>query len=388
MIAKSHTVQNTAAALKYCEKEKAEQIFTQKVYGNASKIADQMKTFQDQNTRAENKGYHAILSFSKNDEKVLTKEIKEDLIKEYLKAHGLQDNQAVAYEHKDTEHLHIHIVANRIKVDGRCVSNSNERYKNMSFVRAMSYKHGLENSKNVGGNTQKERFKAIIDSTVNGSKSFSDVERELKEQGFSILKGTGVKQNGITFIDDKSGVQFKASSLGNRFTYNSIEKRLKGGYRQNEKKDFSKKVDSSKNTKDVVVKIKLRNAIVKALGCSDDFTAFRLELKKQGVSMVKSRGISFIDDKSGKQMKGSDVGREFSLENLMKQLGNSKEEQNNAVNVSVSDGQQRPVEEKQEVQSQPGQSEGNGTIKAPKISSSDEDDEDLSSKKRKRNKSI
>ena len=219
MIAKCHTIENTASCLNYCDKSKSDQLYTSGVYGSASQIAEQMEMIQDQNSRAERKGLHAILSFSQMDEKKLTNEIKTNLIQEYLKKHGLEKNQAVAYEHKDTEYLHIHIVVNRISENRLCVANSHERRKNTSFIREMELEYGLQNK--TGENKQKECFKSSIDKALRKSSTFKEFRSELRKDNIMILKGRG-----ITFVDRENGVRFKGSSLGREYSLSNIEKRL------------------------------------------------------------------------------------------------------------------------------------------------------------------
>ncbi len=50
---------------------------------------------------------------------------------------GFQNNQWVAVLHHDTNHPHLHIVANRIGFDGRTVSDSNSYKRIALFCRKM-----------------------------------------------------------------------------------------------------------------------------------------------------------------------------------------------------------------------------------------------------------
>ena len=57
---------------------------------------------------------------------------------------GFSNNQFVAVLHKDTEHPHIHIVANRIGYDGKTVSDSHNYQKIAKLCRKLELKHELK----------------------------------------------------------------------------------------------------------------------------------------------------------------------------------------------------------------------------------------------------
>jgi len=69
-------------------------------------------------------------------------------------------------------------------------------------------------------------------------------------------------------------------------------------------------------------KLRLRENIGDFLLQSIDFTDFNRRLKQSGITIIKGRGISFVDDKKMK-VKGSDIG--YSLATVEKILGQSLE---------------------------------------------------------------
>lgn len=52
----------------------------------------------------------------------------------------------------------------------------------------------------------------------------------------------------------------------------------------------------------------------------------RKSLEKEGVKMYQNRGVSFLDTKTAAKFKGSDLGREYSLMNIEKRLGQPEKE--------------------------------------------------------------
>jgi len=74
------------------------------------------------------------------------------------------------------------------------------------------------------------------------------------------------------------------------------------------------------NTRANKIKLKVDVAILK----SSSINAFIYEMKKQNVLVLKGRGIAFIDT-SGAKFKGSDLGREYSLQNIEKRINSGIE---------------------------------------------------------------
>jgi hypothetical protein len=88
--------------------------------------------------------FHAMLSLRPGEK--LTKIQWDNAIKKYMRDLGFTGtNKYVAVLHEDTDHQHVHIVANRIQLkDGfRMTSDSNERKKNVNSVSEIEDEHGL-----------------------------------------------------------------------------------------------------------------------------------------------------------------------------------------------------------------------------------------------------
>lgn len=61
----------------------------------------------------------------------------------YAKSHGFDENQYAVYLHDEKEHLHLHIVVNRIGIYLKACSSSNSYYKNKDFAKEMEIKYHL-----------------------------------------------------------------------------------------------------------------------------------------------------------------------------------------------------------------------------------------------------
>lgn len=89
--------------------------------------------------------FHAILSLRPGES--LTPAQWQTAVRKYLKDLGFREtHKYVAVLHEDTDHEHVHIVANRIELNEgfRVLSDSNERSKNIDSVSEIEDMYGLE----------------------------------------------------------------------------------------------------------------------------------------------------------------------------------------------------------------------------------------------------
>lgn len=165
---------------------------------------------------------------------------------DYLKGMGFDSNQYITYRHTDTQHEHIHIIANRVKYSGEVVSDSKDYKRSEQLLRKLEIKYGLSTLespalKKKAGITQQEIEKAIrtgkapiklvlqqrIDGAMLRSKDISTFIGELKNKKvypvFNASVSTG-RVSGISF--DHEGVVYKGSTLGRKYSWNNIIKHL------------------------------------------------------------------------------------------------------------------------------------------------------------------
>ena len=136
---------DTVGALEY-NLNKSE-LFHTNLIGDKETFAKQMLLVANQNDRIKNPVKHFVISFAPDDEKKVTKDLCKEIVDDYLKGMGYENNQFCAFIHKDTDNLHIHIVCNRVKFDGKVVSDSNEKYKSRAILTEMEKKYGFVQTK-------------------------------------------------------------------------------------------------------------------------------------------------------------------------------------------------------------------------------------------------
>ncbi|PIB27553.1 hypothetical protein BFP77_11735 [Maribacter sp. 4U21] len=164
---------------------------------------------------------------------------------DYLMKMGFDNNQFIMYRHTDTEHEHIHIIANRVRYSGRITTDSNIKRKSREVLNELERKYGITQIPVKKGTkkslTQKEIEKTLrtgdlplklilqekigpaIARASNTGEFISMLEAHGISPRFNISKTTG-RVSGISFryLD----VVYKGSTLGKKYSWNSIAKQI------------------------------------------------------------------------------------------------------------------------------------------------------------------
>lgn len=154
-------------------------------------------------------------------------------------------SQSVVFRHDDTEHPHIHILANRIRIDGSVVSDSKNYARLEKIMRDLEKELGLKivmdsvdaprraptpgelaRFARTGEPSTKMRLQQLCDAAADGCTSVSAYETRLALAGVDIIpvmQLAGAKFSGATYRLD--GVLMKASDLGKSYTPAGLAKR-------------------------------------------------------------------------------------------------------------------------------------------------------------------
>ena len=168
----------------------------------------------------------------------------------FAKQMGLDDHQWVAVTHKDTDNLHIHIIANRISLEGQVYDTTFVSNRAARVAEELSHKYGLTIAKEVcsvrphrkaQANPARERTKqqvrnicyALLDKhRGKGLSGHSMFLYELHRSGVTIdrMKNKQGKVYGLKFTyGDHS---FKASEIGREFGFRTLPKQFETGNAQ------------------------------------------------------------------------------------------------------------------------------------------------------------
>ncbi|MBT9485648.1 relaxase/mobilization nuclease domain-containing protein [Sediminibacterium sp.] len=124
------------------KKDRAEVIQFNQCYGNQKELISQFNEIRQLNNKLAKPVLHITLSLSVGDK--LNKEDWQKMATDCADEFGFGNNQYVAILHNDTDHPHLHIIANRIGFDKKTVSDSNSYKKMAAYCREMELKYDLE----------------------------------------------------------------------------------------------------------------------------------------------------------------------------------------------------------------------------------------------------
>jgi len=241
MIGKIKTGKSFRGCISYClndKKEKfanssvvkgrAELLMTNKCGGNERELIRQFNEVRRLNPKLSKPVLHITLSFAPNEQ--LSKEKLIEMCEDCAKKMSFENNQFIAATHNDTDHRHLHIVANRIGFDKRTVSDSNSYKRIAALCREMEIKYGLKQvlsprkylSKELRQlprfDARKQMLRSDIQKALMSAKHLDDFLTAMKAKNYAVIKSRG-----IAFIDDKK-VKTKGSEVG--YSLQTIEKIL------------------------------------------------------------------------------------------------------------------------------------------------------------------
>lgn len=163
----------------------------------------------------------------------------------YLDGMGFTDNQFVITRHTDTDHEHIHILANRIRFDGNVVSDSHDWRRQESLMRELEKDYGLvqvapsieavrraptqgeiEQGLRTGTASTKQQLQQLADAASRDCTSFTDYQAKLAATGVDLIpvvQQDSTKMSGLSYrLDD---VMMKGSDLGKGYSPAGLAKK-------------------------------------------------------------------------------------------------------------------------------------------------------------------
>ncbi|WP_368843516.1 relaxase/mobilization nuclease domain-containing protein [Klebsiella quasipneumoniae] len=120
-------------------------------YNNVSDLTDEFKAVSSFRQDIKKPVFHAFLSLPKNEH--LTDEQWEEIAKDYLKEMNIniEKHQYICVRHNDTDQDHIHIVANRIGLDGSVWHGQHSAFNTIAACERLEIKHSLTITQSLKG---------------------------------------------------------------------------------------------------------------------------------------------------------------------------------------------------------------------------------------------
>ena len=217
-------------------------------------IYEEMKVVSDYNSRCRNKFLRIEIGIAPQDEKKLPVSELMRIVHLFAKRMGLDNHQWVAVTHKDTDNMHIHIIANRINLYGEVYDTTFVSNRAARVAEEISREKGLTIAKKVKAERKYQKTKA--------SPARDQTKQQVQNICYALLekyKGMGITGHSMFLYDlSKSGItiermknkqgkvyglkfsfggqSFKASEVGREFGYRSLQKNFEPTNREEPKK--------------------------------------------------------------------------------------------------------------------------------------------------------
>ena len=253
MIAKCKAIAHGGNALEYVFREgKLGRILAlHNLCGETPKeIHEERKLINDYNSLCKNKFLRIEIGIAPQDEPQMTFKTLNRLALLFTKQMGLDDHQWVAVTHKDTDNLHIHIIANRISLCGQVYDTTFVSNRAARVAEELSHKYGLTIANDVRSarphrkaqsDPARERTKQQVRNICytlldkhreKGLSGHSMFLYELNRSGVTIerMKNKQGKVYGLKFTYGEHS--FKASEIGREFGFRTLPKQFESGNAQ------------------------------------------------------------------------------------------------------------------------------------------------------------
>lgn len=244
MIAKMVKGSGFRGALEYdLQAEKGQMLDTNMAGENARELAKEFGEIRKLRPNLNKAVLHVSLAAAPGES--LTDKQWTDIGHKYLRGMGFKNSQFVITRHTDTDHQHIHILANRIGIDGAVVSDGMDFKRQENLMREIERSYGLkavepsheaqrkalskgeiEAAVRTETPSTRMQLQQLCDAAAKGSSSMSRYIERLEVAGVEVIPTTqlaGAKLSGLQYRLD--GVVMKGSDLGKSYSPAGLEKR-------------------------------------------------------------------------------------------------------------------------------------------------------------------
>ena len=214
---------------------------------NVSDLTDEFKAVSSFRQDIKKPVFHAFLSLPKNEH--LTDQHWEEIAKDYLKEMNIdiEKHQYICVRHNDTDKEHIHIVANRIGLDGSVWLGQHSAFNTIAACERLEVKHdltitqGLKGQKSeVSAPTKAEIEQALrtgekparlvlqnaLQAALVGKPDLSTFVERLQAVGIEPRFNVASTGNVAGCSFSVGDVAFKGSQLGKKYSWNTIKNKV------------------------------------------------------------------------------------------------------------------------------------------------------------------
>lgn len=286
---------------------------------NVSDLTDEFKAVSSFRQDIKKPVFHAFLSLPKNEH--LTDEQWQEIAKDYLKEMNIniEKHQYICVRHHDTDQDHIHIVANRVGLDGSVWLGQHSAFNTIAACERLEVKHGLTITQGLKGQksevsapTKNEIemalrtgekparlvLQASLQAAMTGKPDLETFVERLQAVGieprFNVASTGNVA--GVSFsVND---IAFKGSQLGKKYSWNTIKGKVK--YDKNRDDELVRRFAARKTDDENSI----RRSLVEP-NINDDRTIIRNDDDIIGVSQHSIKSDATDTNKSEQLIRGN-----------------------------------------------------------------------------------
>jgi hypothetical protein len=217
------------------DQKRAHVLKTQGVRGHDHSLM--AKDFEHQRSRRPDKHqavFHSVLSFYPGEKPTDKKMV--EIAEQYLERIGMVNTQFVVAKHTDKDHLHLHVIGNRVDNNGKAIDEGWLGLKGKKVAQqlteeyhlrpALSKNMALTHHKNLQpAEAKRYRIYAALVESVGKSEDLVDLERRLSKRGIDIQYKLNPETREAEGISFRLGKQcFKGSQIDREFSLKALER--------------------------------------------------------------------------------------------------------------------------------------------------------------------
>lgn len=222
-------------------KDKAEIIGGSLMFSTALEFGEEFRVMQNLTPAVSKPVFH--ISISLNPQESLSRRQWSEVADRYVEKMGFTNNQYLVVQHHDQSHQHIHILANRIDLNGKSVNDWRSKKRTEKILREIEKDYGLEvlpyswekadrsksTNQRYGQRTPSvesigDTLQQVIDKAINNSGNLRDFQAFLQFHGVEVRLRDGDldlgKASGISYR--WNNVCYKSSDLGSLYSASKV----------------------------------------------------------------------------------------------------------------------------------------------------------------------
>ena len=232
MIGKGKSISHGGKTIDYALKREEGYVLDRNyVIGDTGKeVKSEFSLVYDKGSKVQNREISFVISPEPSDGAGLSDEKLREISQEFMSNMGLSEHQYISIVHEDKAHKHLHIVCNRVNLEGSCYNDSFIGKKAQLQADLVAQSHGLVRAREVE-RMKKERLKSVKKELRNvfravlskKPQSFEDYTRLMVKNGVKILPSINKQGKMQGYRLEFKGENLKASSVGKNLTLGKLE---------------------------------------------------------------------------------------------------------------------------------------------------------------------